>query len=192
MATKDPYLVSSWADNRHRSPLYLESRPKSSSFDLHLVFVGMASRVGGLLGVLPHADLDLPSAGESDFHGRVVRGTLALEAAMAMAAQIIDVAVILIRLLPPKGYGKTSSNFRSLRVVQYTVATGLATSLASLIVSLNSRRNLRRVLDDSGHTGTSFLGSVQDKHNSLASEEDSEGPSLWQRVHKDAVSLLSN
>ncbi|KAF8169854.1 hypothetical protein K438DRAFT_224294 [Mycena galopus ATCC 62051] len=124
-----------------------------------------------------------------------------------MSTVDVAIAAILVWYLQQ---GKTSfdrTSFVVARVVQYTVATGLATSLLAvsclivylatpntfifialhfslgrmytnaLLATLNSRRNLRKVLDDGGtvgpHAGTSFLGGVhaQTTHMSSIGEE---------------------
>ncbi|KAJ7018685.1 hypothetical protein C8F04DRAFT_1325702 [Mycena alexandri] len=140
----------------------------------------------------------------------------------------VAIAVILVWYLQQ---GKTSfdrTSFVVARVVQYTVATGLATSLLAvaslialtaralterrtsgawtnllqamhfslgrmytnaLLATLNSRRNLRKVLDDFGtvgpHTGSSFLGGLQVTDNQ-------EGSALTQRSRKDVTLLPIN
>ncbi|KAF7360108.1 ANK-REP-REGION domain-containing protein [Mycena venus] len=235
------YLISSWGNN---AALLVSTQ----ELDLHLVFVGMASALCQgfflsriwtfsqknwvLTGILCAACLTtlaletamsaqisrVPSvAAFGSFTGEVV-ATLGLSAAVDVA-----IAAILVWYLQQ---GKTSfdrTSFVVARVVQYTVATGLATSLLAvaclavylatphtfifialhfslgrmytnaLLATLNSRRNLRKVLDDSGtvgpHTGTSFLGGMQGTNMSSTNEQESSA--LTQRSRKD-VSLVSN
>ncbi|KAJ7829038.1 hypothetical protein B0H13DRAFT_2372826 [Mycena leptocephala] len=225
------YLISNWGNN---AALMVSTQ----ELDLHLVFVGMASAICQafflsriwtfsqknwvLTGILSAACLTtlaleasmsaqisrVPSvAAFSSFTGEVL-------AVFALAATVdVAIAAILVWYLQQ---GKTSfdrTSFVVARVVQYTVATGLATSLLAvacliiylttphtfifiamhfslgrmytnaLLATLNSRRNLRKVLEHSGtvgpHTGTSFLGGVQATNNSSTSEQDT------QRSRKD-------
>ncbi|KAJ6487620.1 hypothetical protein C8R45DRAFT_252841 [Mycena sanguinolenta] len=142
-----------------------------------------------------------------------VVATLGLSAAVDVA-----IAAILVWYLQQ---GKTAfdrTSFVVARIVQYTIATGLATSLLAvacvivylatpntfifialhfslgrmytnaLLATLNSRRNLRNVLDNSGtvglHPGTSFLDGLQTTNN-ITGTGDQENPPLSQLSRKD-------
>ncbi|KAJ7202984.1 hypothetical protein B0H12DRAFT_489181 [Mycena haematopus] len=229
------YLISSWGN----SAALLVS---TQELDLHLVFVGMASAfcqgfflsriwtfsqknwvLTGFLGAACLTAFALEAAMSaqisrvpsvkafSSLTGEVV-ATLGLSATVDLA-----IAAILVWYLQQ---GKTSfdrTSFVVARVVQYTVATGLATSLLAvgclivylatpntfifialhfslgrmytnaLLATLNSRRNLRKALDNSGtggpHTGPSFLGGVQTANITPTDDQESSAPS--QRSRKD-------
>ncbi|KAF7351447.1 ANK-REP-REGION domain-containing protein [Mycena sanguinolenta] len=208
------YLIRSWGNSA-------ALQVSTQELDLHLVFVGLASALCQgffltriwtfsqknwvLTCVLSAACLTtfaleavmsaqisrVPNVKEfNSFTGEVV-------ATLGLSAGAVDVAIAAI-LVWYLQQGKTAfdrTSFVVARVVQYTVATGLATSLLAvaclivylatpntfifialhfslgrmytnaLLATLNSRRNLRKVLDNSGtvgpHTGTSFLGGLQ-------------------------------
>ncbi|KAK7044965.1 ANK-REP-region domain-containing protein [Favolaschia claudopus] len=227
------YLITSWGNT---AALLLSTQ----ALDLHLVFVGMASALCQaffltriwifskknylLTTVLAAACLTVlgleaaMSAQISRIPGVAAFGSLTAEVVTTLGlSAAVDVAIAII-LVWHLQQGKTTferSSFVVARIVQYTVATGLATSLLAvaclavylatphtfifialhfslgrmytnaLLATLNSRRNLRKILEDSSRIDSSFVRAMQST-NVHRNSSDMDG-SLTQRSQKEAL-----
>ncbi|KAJ7448043.1 hypothetical protein FB451DRAFT_1567393 [Mycena latifolia] len=220
------YLITSWGNN---AALLVSTQPG----DLHLILVGIATAVCqgffllriwsfskknwaliGILGAACLATLGLETAMSvqmSQMASVAAYSSLTSEAVAVFCLSVaVDVAIALIMIWYLRA-GETSFNrttFVIARLIQYTVATGLATSALAvgcliayltrphtfifiamhfslgrmytnaLLATLNSRRNLRKVLEGTmlPNSGSSFLAPLQTaKHNSSNEEYMLEG-----------------
>ncbi|KAJ7443861.1 hypothetical protein FB451DRAFT_1568576 [Mycena latifolia] len=213
------YLVTSWGNN---AALLLSTQPG----DLHLVFVGMATALcqgfflyriwtfskknwvlTGVLGAACLATLGLEASMSAQISqmATVTAYSALTSEVVALTSTIVDVAIAVIMVWYLRA-GETSFNrttFIIARVIQYTVATGLATSALAvgcliaylarphtfifiamhfslgrmytnaLLATLNSRRNLRKVLEGSmvPNSGAAFLTPLQAATHNSSNEE---------------------